>query len=127
MFKPIQNVVPSEFTNVYGDGFISGFIEGGELNGLVSIKLKDRSKATDIQASLKVNAPFAGGAVNVSGEGDLDMKKAESEIQGERTISVSWQGGGDIKPENATDWTIDALKDAAFTFPAKVAQVPQRT
>lgn len=55
------------------------------------------------------------------------MKKAESSIQGERTISVSWQGGGDIKPEGASDWTIDALKEAAFNFPAKVANVPQRT
>ncbi|WPB03372.1 uncharacterized protein RHO25_008011 [Cercospora beticola] len=126
-FIPIENVVPSQFTEVYGDSFISGFIEGGELNGLVSIKLKDRSKARDLQAELKINAPFAGGAIDVSGEGSVAMKNNESSVQGERTISVSWLGGGDIKGQSATDWTIDALKDAAFNFPSRVAQTPQRT
>lgn len=42
-FWPVDGVVPGDFTEVYGDSFISGFQEGGEFNALISIKKSDTS------------------------------------------------------------------------------------
>ncbi|KAJ7219817.1 hypothetical protein B0H12DRAFT_978585, partial [Mycena haematopus] len=53
-FAPIPNIPSSEFNRVYGDSFISGFIEGGEFNALISIKLNDRSQAKQIKGNLEV-------------------------------------------------------------------------
>ncbi|KAG9495540.1 hypothetical protein J7337_013789 [Fusarium musae] len=41
-------------------------------------------------------------------------------------ISVSWSGGGQIKPETQ-GWTLDSLYSAAAAFPANVARCPQKT
>ena len=53
-FNSIKNVGETDFARVYGDSFISGLVEGGEFNALVSIKLKDKSKKDDISGSLQV-------------------------------------------------------------------------
>ena len=36
--------------------------------------------------------------------------------------SVSWSGGGDIKPDNIKDWDIASLKSVAMEFPDMVAR-----
>ena len=124
-FCPIDGVSPAEFTRVYGDSFISGFIEGGEFNALVSIKLKDRSTAKDISGQLKIQLDFKAGSVD--GEAQGGMKKENKSIEGETTISVSWTGGGDIKNGEVKDWTLETLKAVALEFPEHVMACPMRT
>ena len=110
---------------MYGDSFISGFIEGGEFNALVSIKLKDRSTAKDISGQLKIQLDLK--AVSVEGEAKGGVKKENKNIDGETTISVSWTGGGDIKDGDVKDWTLETLKAVALEFPEHVMACPMRT
>ncbi|KAJ7688056.1 hypothetical protein B0H17DRAFT_938797 [Mycena rosella] len=124
-FCPIENVSTADFTHIYGDSFISGFIEGGEFNALVSIKLKDRSKAKEISGQLKIELDLK--AVNVKGTAKGGKKDLESSYKGETTISVSWTGGGDIKDETVTDWTLANLKAVAMEFREKIMSCPMRT
>lgn len=44
----------------------------------------------------------------------------------ETTITVSWSGGGKIKPDGE-EWTLESLIRAASGFPARVATCPQKT
>lgn len=45
LFQPIDDVVAgsAHFNQVYGDCYISGFIEGGDFTGIISMKALDRS------------------------------------------------------------------------------------
>jgi hypothetical protein len=124
-FCPIEHVSAADFTRVYGDSFISGFIEGGEFNALVSIKLKDRSKAKEIGGQLKIELDLK--AASVKGTAEGGKTNFESSYEGETTISVSWTGGGDIKDESVTDWTFASLKAVAMEFPEHVMACPMRT
>ncbi|KAI0339504.1 hypothetical protein BDW22DRAFT_1336068 [Trametopsis cervina] len=124
-FDPIANLPDSEFTRVYGDSFISGFTEGGEFNALVSIKLKDHTKAKEIRGDLQVDLNFK--AAQVSGSGKLEKIDSSHNIDGETTIAVSWRGGGDIKDESIGDWTLETLKQVAMEFPEHVMACPLRT
>ncbi|KAF7352090.1 hypothetical protein MVEN_01171800 [Mycena venus] len=124
-FAPIPNVPFSEFNRVYGDSFISGFIEGGEFNALISIKLNDSSQATRIRGDLAGSMGLDG--IQVSAKASLDKEDVSSNIDGETTISVSWKGGGDIKDATVTDWTLDTLKHVAIEFPEHVMACPMRT
>jgi hypothetical protein len=36
-FQPIEMLPPDKFTEVYGDSFISGFVEGGNFNAVISV------------------------------------------------------------------------------------------
>ncbi|KAJ7132377.1 hypothetical protein C8R44DRAFT_773925 [Mycena epipterygia] len=118
-FDPIANLPDSEFTRVYGDCFISGFIEGGEFNALISIKLKDRSKAREIKGWLGAELNFKGPRAPIV--------NSNMEIDGETTIAVSWKGGGDIKGPTVEDWTLQSLKAVAMEFPKNVMACPVRT
>ncbi|KAJ7822770.1 hypothetical protein B0H13DRAFT_1659452 [Mycena leptocephala] len=124
-FSPIANVSDADFTRVYGDSFISGFIEGGEFNALVSIKLKDRSKAKEIGGQLKIDLDLK--AASVHGQAEGGKKDLESTYDGETTISVAWTGGGDIKDESVNDWTLATLKAMSMEFPERVMACPMRT
>lgn len=56
-FRPLKNNIDLEkndFTKIFGDSFISGFLEGGEFNGLVSMKVLNDAKKTDIAVAAKV-------------------------------------------------------------------------
>ncbi|KAJ5360779.1 hypothetical protein N7517_009970 [Penicillium concentricum] len=55
-FNPIANLQSSsDFTEVYGDSFISGFQEGGEFVAVVSIKVKDKNQKETIAANAAVS------------------------------------------------------------------------
>ncbi|KAJ7132376.1 hypothetical protein C8R44DRAFT_773923 [Mycena epipterygia] len=118
-FDPIANLPDSEFTRVYGDCFISGFIEGGEFNALISIKLKDRSKAREIKGWLEAELNFKGP--------QAPIVNSDMEIDGETSIAVSWKDGGDIKGPTVEDWTLQSLKAVAMEFPKNVMVCPVRT
>ncbi|GAO18648.1 uncharacterized protein UV8b_03395 [Ustilaginoidea virens] len=125
-FNAIKGVSDtSKFMKVYGDSFISGFIEGGELDALVSIKVTDSSSVRDIKASLEAHfgqGAAAGGSLNAS----LGIDKQKTVQNSETTITVNWNGGGDIKEPHEL-WSIESLTRVAAAFPNNVARCPQRT
>jgi hypothetical protein len=65
-FSPIDHVKPGQFTDIYGDCFISGFIEGGEFDAIVSITTADTMKKNGISGSLELSANISG--VDVAGK-----------------------------------------------------------
>ncbi|KAK3984473.1 hypothetical protein QBC44DRAFT_388282 [Cladorrhinum sp. PSN332] len=132
VFKQPDNMTfnsTADFFRIYGNCYISGFIEGGDLTGIVSAKILDVSNKSEIERSIKslVNSAGtqSGGDFTLSeGSGSTGSTSALSET--ETTITVSWSGGGQIKPEDE-EWTLESLYRTAAAFPAKVAECPQRT
>lgn len=123
-FQPIEGVTGGpEFTKVFGDAFISGFIEGGELDAVISIKMKEGANDKGIKAALEANFGKGGVGGSVSASGSYDHATAFNDT--ETTITVNWCGGGSIK-EKATLWSIESLTQAAASFPQNVAECPQR-
>ncbi|RBQ80334.1 hypothetical protein FVER14953_20854 [Fusarium verticillioides] len=130
-FVPMKGIDPGSqrFNEAYGDCYISGFIEGGEFTGIISIKVIDRSNV-DL-AVKRIKAKLDGkekGSVtdfalyshdSLSSRGSV-MENTESHIH------VSWMGGGQIKNED-TPWDIDSIFRAAAAFPERVAERPQLT
>jgi hypothetical protein len=124
VYNPMRSVNKDNFREIYGDSFISGFVEGGEFNALVSMKILNKAKKSDIQAEAKVALTV--GPVDVSGEAKLGIARSNIETNTETTIQVSWSGGGHIKPMEQ-QWDIQSLMAAAARFPDLVADCPQRT
>jgi hypothetical protein len=142
-FNPVANAPASQFTEIYDDSFISGLMEGGEFYALLSMTLHDKSKS--MKAGGAIEANFQVGAVSISAQAQGDFQKSESSLKGTTTIeyvftgyaatssiniySVSWTGGGNIRPPNSQgkDWDLKTVLEAANWFPEKAAQYPQRT
>ncbi|KAI9924692.1 hypothetical protein MW887_006544 [Aspergillus wentii] len=129
-FNVIPNIPVTDqqrFTDVYGDSYVSGFLEGGEFNALLSVKVNDKENTTDIKGALAVSLEKAG--FGISGEAEGEYKKANIAKNSETTITVSWTGGGDIRDEEdkGKGWTIDSMAKAAFGFADRVRHTPQRT
>ncbi|KAF3008205.1 hypothetical protein E8E14_008744 [Neopestalotiopsis sp. 37M] len=125
-FNPIKDLPAGEFTDVFGDSFISGFVTGGEFNALVCFKVKDKSKLRDIKASAEINFDKVPG-LSVNAKGEVNMAEADTSAVAETNVSVSWSGGGEIKDPSIKEWGVKELKAAAIEFPDKVAKFPQRT
>ncbi|PKK40952.1 hypothetical protein CI102_15064 [Trichoderma harzianum] len=113
------------FFQTFGDCYISGFVEGGDLHGIISIKAPDATKKANIEAALKgvMNGPAS--------EFKLSEGLASSALEAalrdtETTITVNWSGGAQIKPDGE-EWTLESLLRAASGFPARVATCPERT
>jgi hypothetical protein len=124
VFNPLRSVDANNFREVYGDSYISGFVEGGEFNALVSMKILNKAKKTDIQAEAKI--ALMAGAVQIEAEANVGIARANIETNTETTIQVSWSGGGHIK-HMEQQWDIQSLMAAAARFPDLVADCPQRT
>ncbi|KKY14619.1 hypothetical protein UCRPC4_g06666 [Phaeomoniella chlamydospora] len=124
-FAPIKNIPPSQFTDVYGDSYISGYLEGGVFNALISIKYTDKSKLKKFGGSLDVDLDFK--VASVKGTAAGGKTSEEKSTDKETTINVSWSGGGDIKPDNVKEWNMETLLQVAMEFPDRVAKCPQRT
>ncbi|KAF3940573.1 hypothetical protein ABW19_dt0208725 [Dactylella cylindrospora] len=123
-FNKCSGVDASSFPEIYGDCFISGWEEGGEMNAVISVKVRDKSNIFKIKAALEaeLNTPSIAGKVTAS----LDLEKSNLSKETETTITVNWSGGGSIK-DPMQDWSIGTLKQAAAAFPELVAITPQRT
>ncbi|KAK6526634.1 hypothetical protein TWF694_005215 [Orbilia ellipsospora] len=123
-FAPIDHIEPGQFTDIYSDCFISGFIEGGEFDAIVTITTEDTIKKNSISGKMELSANISGVDVGGSvGGGKTD----DSTFKNARTkISVTWSGGGDIRDDKITEWTLKNLKEVAMGFPDAVAACPQR-
>ena len=83
--------VAQRFTEIYGDTFISGFIDGGELIAIVNVKVRDKSKTTEIKGALQA------GYMGISAKGAADFSTLTASQDTNISISVYWNGGGIIK------------------------------
>ena len=124
VYNPVDSVTKDDFKQVFGDSFISGFVEGGEFNAIVSMKILNKAKKTDIQAEAKV--ALTAGPVNLEAQANVGIARSNLETNTETTIQVSWCGGGHIKPMEQ-QWDIQSLMQAAARFPDLAADCPQRT
>ncbi|KAH7376388.1 hypothetical protein B0T11DRAFT_335564 [Plectosphaerella cucumerina] len=113
-----------DFNKVYGDSFISGFVEGGEFNAVVSMKVHNKAKLLDIKAEAKV--ALTAGPVDITAEANVGIARTNLEMNTETTVQVSWCGGGVIKPMDQP-WNIQSIMEAAARFPELVSHCPQRT
>ncbi|KAF5670062.1 hypothetical protein FHETE_4745 [Fusarium heterosporum] len=124
VFQGLPSVDQSNFRSVFGDCYIAGFLEGGEFNALVSMKVINKAKAMSIKAEAEV--ALSVGTVDLKATAKVDMDKSNFSSQTETTIQVGWSGGGHIKPMDQP-WTIQSLMETAARFPDLVASTPQRT
>ncbi|KAK7229795.1 hypothetical protein V2G26_001965 [Clonostachys chloroleuca] len=124
VFQGLPSVDETNFRSVFGDTYISGFLEGGEFNALVSMKFINKDKRTAIKAEAEIALNV--GAADIKANASIKMSKSNFESQTETTIQVGWSGGGHIKPMNEP-WRIETLMPTAAKFPDLVANTPQRT
>ncbi|EHK21910.1 uncharacterized protein TRIVIDRAFT_151551, partial [Trichoderma virens Gv29-8] len=120
-----EEMTTSRFHEVYGDCFISGFIEGGDLHGIISIKTLDYSRRGEVKTAVKgqLNSSMKNWSpAPRSSSSSIDKVMESAEV----TVNVNWSGGGDINP-TGTEWTLSSLVQAASVFPQSVAKCPQRT
>ncbi|KAF9766814.1 hypothetical protein IL306_000714 [Fusarium sp. DS 682] len=103
-----------DFNNVYGDSFISGFVEGGKFNAVVSMKVHNKAKLLDIKAEAKV--ALTTGPVDITAETNVGIARTNLEMNTETTVQVDWCGGGVIKPMDQP-WNIQSIMEAAARFP----------
>ena len=126
-FNPIPEMENKEFTDVFGDCFISGFTEGGEFSAIVSIKVSDKSKVSAVKAAAEAEiAIVAAPGLSVGTKNSLDKSKSDVWDDTETTISVNWAGGGDLKPADEK-WDLATVVDVATRFPHLVQTCAQRT
>ncbi|OPB46316.1 hypothetical protein A0O28_0064370 [Trichoderma guizhouense] len=115
----------SDLNAVISVKVINRFIEGGDLNGIISIKIPDATKKANIEAALK--GVMSGSSNEFKLSEEFTSSALESALQEtETTITVNWSGGGQIKPDGE-EWTLESLLRAASGFPARVATCPQKT
>lgn len=137
-FNKVDGVNASNFLAIYGDHFISGFIEGGEFTAIVSVNCLDKSATNEIQADLK-------GSFNaISASGNFHKLGSDMAKHIETTVSVSWVGGGGLKNAGMFPrsrdvsalntafhpdlrWDIQTMVDVAASFPQRVAACPDTT
>ncbi|KAJ4253321.1 hypothetical protein NW762_010476 [Fusarium torreyae] len=118
-FCPIDNIQEGQFTDIYGDCFISGFIEGGEFSAVVSITTADTMKKNSLSGSLELSANISGLDVEGKAGGAKDDNSTIKNAM--TTFKVIWSGGGDIRDDSIKEWTLQNLKEVAMSFPDSVA------
>ncbi|EXL80388.1 hypothetical protein FOPG_06021 [Fusarium oxysporum f. sp. conglutinans race 2 54008] len=118
-FAPIDYIEPGQFTEIYGDCFISGFIEGGEFDALVTVTTEETIKKNSLSGGLELGASISG--FDVAGNVDGGVENNSNDKKARTKISVTWSGGGDIRNDNIKEWTLESLKAVAMSFPDAVA------
>jgi len=119
-FNSVTNGVKDQatFISAYGDGFISGFVKGGEFSAIVTMTAKDQSKLQDVKANLKLDTTA------FHGEGQGSWNKTSNDSLSEINYSVNWKGGGQIKDPTAV-WDMPTILQAATEFPSRVSKYPE--
>lgn len=78
-FAPLKYVQPSQFTDVYGDSYISGFLEGGVFNALISVKYRDKSQLKKFGGQLDIDLNFKVASVKGSAGGGKEDASTSSD------------------------------------------------
>ncbi|KAF6520450.1 hypothetical protein HZS61_016867 [Fusarium oxysporum f. sp. conglutinans] len=132
-FAPIDYIEPGQFTEIYGDCFISGFIEGGEFDALVTVTTEETIKKNSLSGGLELGASISGFDVagNVDGgvENNSNDKKARTKISAVLTKYTSLRSyheqtrkGSPLDYENAGVYTA-ALYDAYTDYKMMWGQI----
>ncbi|KAI7150852.1 hypothetical protein KC352_g28640, partial [Hortaea werneckii] len=79
-FQPVEGILPgsADFNERFGDCYISGFIEGGDFNGIVSMRVLDRSKTDEVVSRIKKSVGSSGN----KNEFTLDMDSFSNDSTG---------------------------------------------
>ncbi|KAI0198005.1 hypothetical protein F4808DRAFT_463216 [Astrocystis sublimbata] len=118
-----------KFFEVYGDSYISGFIHGGDFHSVISMKGLDAPTKAEIESLIQemLHDPQAPEPFSREEHPNITRLNALLEDKGVGpTITVTYSGGGQLKPESEI-WTLARVLRAAKSFPARVAECPQRT
>ncbi|OAX80600.1 hypothetical protein ACJ72_05063 [Emergomyces africanus] len=124
-FRPLDGLEPDHFSEVYGDCFIAGFLEGGEFSAIVSIKVQDKNKISRVKMAAEMQLSATKYFQPLSGA-VADREKEDIWTDTDLSISVTWSGGGNIKKPKAS-WDLATIIQAANDFPARVSKYSQRT
>ncbi|KAL9110629.1 MAG: hypothetical protein Q9227_004806 [Pyrenula ochraceoflavens] len=124
-FNPIADLPPHRFPDVYGDSFISGFIEGGEFTAIISIKVHNKSNIRKVKTATELQLAVGPPPLSIGASSNLDKARSDTSRLSETTISVNWSGGGDVKDPNK-NWDLAQVVETANEFPNKVAQYSHR-
>ncbi|OAL34316.1 hypothetical protein AYO20_06369 [Fonsecaea nubica] len=114
-----------EFTRIYGDCFISDFVEGGEIYAWVGIKSQDRKNSRQLAVHASAQLTPMGLPVQASGEMDASQERNRLFSQATTSIRIQWRGGGQIKNHDFP-WGMDSLILIANAFPSMVAAKPAK-
>jgi hypothetical protein len=114
-----------EFTKIYGDTFISDFVEGGEIYAWIGIKSQEQSKVNELRVYASAQLTPMAAPVQFAAETDFNKKRTAAFSQAETSIRVQWRGGGEIKTHNF-QWGLDSLIQIANAFPSFVATTPAK-
>lgn len=120
-FNPEWIVVENEFTDTFGDSFISGeysisastvarikhklntadcfkgFIDGGELNAIMSIKVPNKSKIKEIRDSIEIAFNYGRSLFTLDSLGVIEWDRRDIDNNTEIFVSAAWSGSGRIK------------------------------
>jgi hypothetical protein len=125
-FKEIPGLPADDFTEVYGDAFISGFYEGGEFAAVISVEVHDESKLKHVKEALDITLNLGPSPLAVGAGEQFDKVHSSALRDTAMTISVNWSGGGEIKkPE--IPWTLESVIQTANAFSTMVARCPAKT
>ncbi|EER42589.1 conserved hypothetical protein [Histoplasma capsulatum H143] len=124
-FRPLDGLEPDQFSEVYGDCFIAGFLEGGAFSAIVSIKVQDKNKISRVKMAAEMQLSATKYFQPLSGA-MADSENQDIWTDTELSVSVTWSGGGSIKKPKAS-WDLPTIIQAANDFPAQVSKYPQRT
>jgi hypothetical protein len=86
-FMPIKNVQSNQFKDVYGNCYISGFLEGGIFNAVISIELEDKNEVKNFGGELAINAKFGAGAGEVTGFGAGSKQTSDHKTNDKVTVT----------------------------------------
>lgn len=144
-FRPLDGLEPDQFSEVYGDCFIAGFLEGGAFSAIVSIKVQDKNKISRVKMAAEMQLSATKYFQPLSGA-MADSENQDIWTDTELSVSVTWSGGGSIKKPKVEDkllfsfrepiadlklfqasWNLPTIIQAANDFPAQVSKYPQRT
>ncbi|CAI6321109.1 unnamed protein product [Periconia digitata] len=125
-FQDISGLPLDRFTEVYGDSFISGFMEGGQFNAIISVKLSDKSKYKSVKQAVDVQLAVGPPTLEIGASEAVSKEHSEALRNTEISISVNWVGGGEIKRPQVP-WTIQSVVAVANAFPSMVSRSSART
>ncbi|KAL6247398.1 hypothetical protein RBB50_005744 [Rhinocladiella similis] len=114
-----------EFTRIYGDCFISDFVEGGEMYAWIGIKSLDRKNSRQLALHASAQLTPMGLPVQASGETNVSQERNRLFSQATTSIRIQWRGGGQIKNHDFP-WGMDNLVLIANAFPSMVAAKPAK-
>lgn len=77
---------PSDFTEVYGDCYISGFLSGGVFNATIMTQVTRKDLKNELSAGVNVDAKF--GVAKVTGK--AEVSKVNNDLKTTDNTKIKW-------------------------------------